>query len=92
MAPLCPSQIGLTPACRGVKDGYKTALEELFEELFGQTHCGAMDLGENQTAFNRLVLSSNLRRPIPIAALILGQIPGLACSLNRLLSPANRDR
>ena len=64
IAPLRPSQIGLTPAFRRVKDGYKTALEELFEELFEPTHCGAMDLSENQTAFNRLVLSSNLRRPI----------------------------
>jgi hypothetical protein len=28
------------------------------------THCAAMDLGDIQMAFNRLVLSSNLRRPI----------------------------
>ena len=56
------------------------------------THCPAVDLSEIQMAFNRLVLSSNLRRPIPVAVLILGQIPGLAVSLIRPLGSANRDR
>ncbi len=39
-------------------------LEELFEELSKSTRCAAWDLSEKQPALNRLVLSSNLRRPM----------------------------
>jgi hypothetical protein len=44
--------------------GRKMGLEELFEELSKGTHCAARDLSQKQPAFNRLVLSSNLRRPM----------------------------
>jgi hypothetical protein len=51
------------PSSKREEPRHKT-LEELFEELLSMTHCAAMDLGDIQMAFNRLVLSSNLRRPI----------------------------
>ena len=51
-----------------------------------------MDLGDQQKAFNRLVLSSNLRRPILLKDWILGQKPRLKFSLICLLRHANRDR
>jgi hypothetical protein len=44
------------------------------------THCTAMDLSDIQMAFNRLVLSSNLRRPI------------FSNALERLVVPLRRNR
>ncbi len=44
-------------------------LEELFEELSKSTRCAAKDLSEKQPAFNGLVLSSNLRRPMDAPSL-----------------------
>ena len=54
---------------RGSRIAAEMALEELFEELFKLTHCAARDLNDYQPAFNRLVLSSNLRRPIALLSL-----------------------
>ena len=58
-----------TPPNRGSRIAAEMALEELFEELFKLTHCAARGLNDYQPAFNRLVLSSNLRRPMALLSL-----------------------